>query len=63
MKWKIAFGWILHFKKFLQVKVCKQKVDSVSPLTSVGNIVGKLTVFELQRLRRKFFDRFRKRPF
>ena len=44
---------MLRYKKFLQRNVCKRKIDgaldSASPLTSTEEIVGNLSITELQR--------------
>ena len=50
-------------KKFLQSKVCKQKVDDASPLISSEDIVGKLTILELQKAEEEIVRKVQKANF
>lgn len=57
------FAWMLRYKKFLQSKVCKQKVDDASPLISSEDIVGKLTILELQKAEEETVQQVQKATF
>ena len=67
--WKLkrAFAWMLQYKKFLQCNVCKPKidgaVDSASPLTSAEDIVGNLSITELQRAEEAIVRQVKKATF
>ena len=63
--WKLkrVFAWMLRYKKFLQSKVCKQKVDDASPLISSEDIVGKLTILELQKAEEETVQQVQKATF
>ena len=63
--WKLkrVFSWMLRYKKFLRSNVCKQKVDDASPLISSKDIVGKLTILELQKAEEKIVRQVLKATF
>ena len=67
--WKLkrAFAWLLRYKKFLQRKICKWKIDGVldsaSPLTSTDEIVGNLSITELQRAEEEIVRQVQKATF
>ena len=63
--WKLkrVFAWMLCYKKFLQSKVCEQKVDDASPLISSEDIVGKLTILKLQNAEEEIVRQVQKATF
>ena len=67
--WKLkrAFAWMLRYKKFLQCNVCKPKIDGAldgaSPVTSAEEIVGNLSITELQRAEEEIVRQVQKATF
>ena len=54
---------MLRYKKFLESKVCKQKTNGTTPLTSTEDMVGKLTILELQKAEEEITRQVQKSTF